>query len=146
MATNIPFFRGQNVVLKLFQDNKPIYIAAKNWNVEENATEIQDGVNGEDRDRLDKVTNFYSGSVDIFQTDQAVLATYMEAQDADDAAILPKQQRGAVQIKHRDGTKAAWQLKEMKIGPFGKAMTSRQDAVMLNLKFRFRYYKQIKAI
>lgn len=146
MAANIPFFRGQNVVFKLYQDNKPVYIAAKVWDVEENATEVADGVNGEDRDRLDKVVNFYSVSIDIFQTDQSVVQAYLDAVAADDAAQLPKKQTGAIQIKHRDGSRAAYLLQEMKVGPMKLSNQSRQEAVMLNLKIRFRYLKPVKSI
>ncbi len=146
MAANIPFFRGQNVVLKFYQDNKPVYIAAKNWDVEENATEVADGVNGEYRDRLDKVTNYYTANVDIFQTDQEVVAAYLASQDADDTNQLPKRQTGAVQIKHRDGTRASYLLQEMKAGPMKLSNSSRQEAVMLNLKLRFRFYKPVPSI
>ena len=146
MATNIPFFRGQNVVLKFFQEGKPVYLAAKNWDVEENATEVAEGVNGEHRDRLDKVTNYYTASVDVYQTDQEVVEAYMAAQDADDNNLLPKKQTGAIQINHRDGTRAAYLLQEMKVGPMKLTNSSRSDAVMLNLKMRFRFYKRIPSI
>ncbi len=146
MASNIPFFRGQNVVLKFYQNNKPVYLAAKNWDVEENATENADGVNGENRDRLDKVTNYYTATVDIFQTDQEAMAAYIAAQDADDNNQLPLKQTAAVQIKHRDGTRAAYLLQEVKVGPMKISNSSRQEAVMLNLKMRFRYYKPVPAI
>ena len=146
MATNIPFFRGQNVVFKFYQDNKPVYIAAKNWEVEENATEIADGVNGENRDRLDKVTNYYTASLDIFQTDQEVMEAYLAAQQADDDNQLPKRQTAAVQITHRDGTRAAYLMTEVKAGPMKVTNSSRQEAVMLNLKLRFRFYKAVPSI
>lgn len=146
MASNIPFFRGQNVTLKFYQDNKPVYLAAKNWDVEENATENNDGVNGEDRDRLDKVTNYYTASVDIFQSDQAVMDAYMAAQATDDAAGIPNKQTAAIQIRHRDGTRAAYVLQEVKAGPMKQSMTGRAEAVMMNLKLRFRYYKAVPSI
>jgi len=143
---NTPFFRGANVVLKFYHDNRPVYIAAKNWDVEENATEAQDDVNGEDRSRLDKVTNFFSATVDIFQSDQEFMEAYMAAQAEDDAANLPKKQTAAIQIKHRDGTRAAYLLQEVKAGPIKVSNSSRQEAVMLNLKLRFRYWKPVKSI
>lgn len=143
---SIPFFRGQNVVIRLYQQNKPVYLAAKNWDVEENATEIADGVNGEHRDRLDKVTNYFQGSVDIFQTDQEQMKAYIAAQDADDANQLPLKQTMAVQITHRDGTRAAYLMQGVKLGPFKTGMTSRQDAIMLNLKFRFQFWKPIQTL
>jgi hypothetical protein len=146
VATNIPFFRGQNCVLRLYQDNKPIYIATKNFDVEENVTEVADGVNGEHRDRLDKVTNYYTANVDIFQTDQEVVERYMEQQDNDDANGLPLKQTGAIMINHRDGTRASYLLQEMIIGPMKLTNSSRQEAVMLNLKLRFRYLKKVPSI
>ena len=146
MAANIPFFRGQNVTLKVFQDGKPFYIAAKNWDVEENAAEIAEGVNGENRDRLDKVTNYYTANVDIFQTDQSVMDKIIDAQNQDDSNGLPLKQTAAISINHRDGTKAAYILQECKFGPWKTTNSSRQDAVMLNLKIRFRFYKPIQAI
>ena len=145
MSSNIPFFRGQNVRLKFYQSGAPVYLAAKNWSVEENAAEIADGVNGEDRDRLDKVTNFYSASVDVFQTDQEVMQAIIDAQTTDDVAGLPLKQTASIQIRHRDGTKAAYLLKEVKAGPFTTAMTSRQDAVMVTLKLRFRYFAPVQS-
>lgn len=143
---NIPHFRGQNAVLKLFQENRPVYLQCKNWDIEENATEIAEGVNGEKRDRLDKVTNYFSATCDVFQTDQEVLERYMEANAADDAVQLPLKQNGAVQIEHRDGTRAAYLLVGMKVGPFKMSNSGRADAVMLNLKLRFQDMKRIPSI
>ena len=146
MAANIPFFRGKDVVFKFYQDGKPVYLAAKNWDVDENATENADGVNGEDRDRLDKVTNYFTASLDVFQADVNAINTYIAAQDADDQSLLPLKQSGAVQIRMRDGTRAAYLLQEMKMGPCKLSMSSRQEAVMWNVKLRFRYFKQVPSI
>lgn len=146
MAKNaIPFFRGQDVVLKVYQNNAPIYLAAKNWTVEENATEINEGVNGEPRDRLDKVTNYYSGSVDVYQTDQEVMQACIDNQVPDDNSSLPLPQAGAVQIRHRDGTRAAYKMTGMKLGPWSENQSGRDQAVMLTLKFRFQYWSAVQS-
>lgn len=146
MASNAPFFRGQNVVLKFYQDNKPVYLQATNWDVEENATEVADGINGEKRDRLDKVTNFYSATVDVNQNDQEVLEAILKAQDEDDAANLPLKQVAGIQIEHRDGTRAAYILTGVKAGPFKMTMSGRSEAVKLNLKMRFQNFKKVPSI
>ncbi len=146
MSSGIPFVRGQNCTFKIYQDNRPVYIASKTFDVDENATDVADGVNGENRDRLDKVTNFYTAKLTIFQTDQSVVQAYMDAQEADDNAQLPKKQTGAIQINHRDGTRAAYVLQEMKIGPMKVSNQSRHDAYMLDLTVRFRYFKEIPSI
>lgn len=146
MASNIPFTRGQNVILRLYQDGKSVYIAAKNWKVEENATEAADGVNGEIRDRLDKVTNYYTATVDIYQADAELMNAIIDAQDADDAQGLPLKQTAAVLKSHRDGTKSAYLMQEAKFGPWTDDAPGRAENIMLNLKLRFRFWKKVPSI
>jgi hypothetical protein len=142
---SIPFFRGKDCILKLYQDSQPVYITAKNWNVEENAVEAADDVNGENRSRLDKVTNFYSATVDVYQADVSVIDKIMEAQGPDDDATLPLKQTGAIFIKMRDGTRAVYILKGMKIGPWTMNFSGRTENVMLNLKLRFQFFEKAQS-
>lgn len=142
---NIPFLRGENVVIKLYQNGNPVVLLAKNWNVSQEATEVSEGVNGEDRDRLDLVTNSFSGSVDVYQEDADVIQAIIDNQKNEDAGALPLVQAGAVQKRYRDGTKRAYVMRELKMGPFNETMTSRQDSVMINVKFRFRYYEPVQS-
>lgn len=142
----IPFVRGRDAVFKLYQQNKPIYLPCKTWDIDENATENADGVNGEDRDRLDKVTNYFTCKLEVFQQDQSLILAYMAAQNQDDASLLPLVQTGAIQIRQRDGTRAAYLLEEMKIGPLKETLSSRQEVVMLSLTVRFRYWKPVPSI
>lgn len=144
--SNGPNIRGRDVKMKMFQDGKPILIDAKNFDIEENATETNDGVCGEDRDRLDKVTNFYSGSVDIYQQDQHVMAKVIEAQDVDDAADAPLTQYATFIFKNRDGTRTVYKLSECKFGPFKDSASGRGDNVMLNMKIRGRYWSLGKSV
>lgn len=147
MAGTDPFIRGENVQLRFYQQKggalKPVYIAAKNWKVSENATEVNDGVNGEDRDRLDKVTNYYEITFDIFLPDMEFLDAYMEAQAAMDNNEFPLKQSFAVLIKTPRGN-YAYQCQEAMVGPWDKSMSSRSDGVMQSLKARCRYYKPLK--
>ena len=146
MASSVPFIRGQNSVLKVYQDGKPVYLACKTWDIDENAAEIADGVNGEYRDRLDLVVNYFSISTDIFQSDQAVMDMIIAAQEVDDAAGLPLKQIAAIQLQQRDGTRAAYLLQECKFGPFKTTNSSRSDAYMINLKIRARFMKRVPTI
>jgi len=144
--SSIPFTRGQNVPLRLFQDGKPIYVSTKNFKVEENATEAADPVNGEIRDRLDKVTNYYSFSCEIYENDTAIMDAYMDAQDANDAQGLPLSQSAAVQKKMRDGTRKAYAMQECCFGPWDYAPGERSATSMTNLKGRFRWWKSLPSI
>lgn len=138
---SVPFFRGQNVVLRLLSDGKSVTLLAKNWTVKEEAAEISDGVNGENRDRLDLVVNSYTATFSVFQTDQEVMQALIDQQDQNDANGLPFKQSGMVIINHRDGTRAKYLLLEGILGPFTVNMSSRQEAVMLDCSLRFRYWK-----
>jgi hypothetical protein len=142
-ATNVAFFRGQDVVLRFYQNNAQVLLPAKNWSVEQNAAEINEGVNGEYRDRLDLVTNFYSGSVDIYQADQKTMDSIIAAQAPYDNSTFPLTQYAAVLIRQRDGVTAGYALREAVFGPWNMNMSSRQDPVMLNIKFRFRFYEKL---
>ncbi len=139
------FYRGENVVFKFYQNGRPVFIAAKNWSVDQNATEVADGVGGENRDRLDIVTNYFSASCDVFQNDQALMQAILDSQTAHDAAGLPLKQSAAIQIRHRNGTKATYLLKEVCAGPWGQNMSSRSEAVMLNLKMRFTKFEPVQS-
>jgi hypothetical protein len=146
MADSIPFIRGQNVKLRFYQNGRPIYIPVKNWKVSENAAEVADGVNGEKRDRLDKVTNYYEVTFDVYQENEDFMSTIMAAQEVDDAAGLPVKQTFAVQKEIRDGTKLAYICTEGKLGPWEESMTSRADANMIGCKARFRFWRRVPSI
>lgn len=146
MSSNAKFFKGENVALKMYQSGKPVTVLGKNFDIEESATEMNDGVNGENRDRLDKVTNYYNISVDLYQNDQEQMEAIIAAQDVDDAAGFALPQSCAVQIQQRDGTRAAYLLQECKFGPFKWASGGRDENTMLNLKIRARYVKKVQAI
>jgi len=143
---NFPATRGKDCTMKLYSNGSPIFISAKNWSVEQNAAEIADDVNGEARSRLDLITNYFSASVDIYQSDELVMQALMDQQDNDDAAAAPFVQTASIRIRHRDGTKAAYILQDVKFGPWSTSVGGRTEANMLSLKLRFTQYKPVKAL
>lgn len=146
MSASIPFVRGSNSTFKVYFNNRPLYLPCKVWNVDESATEHADGVNGEDRDRLDKTTNFFDTQLELFQSDMTVMQSYLDAIAADDAQGLPTVQTCALRLKLRDGTSANFILKECKVGPMKLASSGRADPIMLSLKVRSRYFVPVPSI
>ncbi len=144
--TNIPFTRGKDCTMKVYQDGKPYYVAVKSWSVEQNATEVQDDVNGEDRSRLDLITNFFSASMEIYQSDETIMQAMIDQQTNDDAASTPLAQSASIRVRHRDGTKAAYRLENAKFGPWTTNVGGRTEANMLSLKMRFTQWKKVKTI
>jgi len=146
MAANVKFIRGQNVTLRFYQNGTTKYVAAKNWDIEANGTEVNEGVNGENRDRLDYILNGYTGSFDAYQSDMELMKAIIDQQQAEDDQGPPVIQTFAVQIVLRDGTRKAYLLQEAVVGPFKQSMSTRADPFMLNVKFRCRYMKEIQTI
>lgn len=140
---NIPFTRGKNVQMKLYNDGNPVIIAGKNWTIEQNAVEVADDVNGEIRSRLDLVTNFFSGTVDIYESDEAVMTEIMKQQANDDAFATPLTQSASIRKRHNDGSKAAYRCVGMVWGPWTSASPGRTEANMLTLKFRFTDWERV---
>lgn len=147
MAFNDPNVRGENAKLRMFQQEngaiKPVIVPIKNWKVTENATEIAEGVQGENRDRLDKVTNYYDVTFDVYVNDATFINTYILAQDALDSNEIPLKQLFSVQFDMVGGGRAAWAMQEAIVGPIDLGMTSRQDPLMVNVKARCRYMKPV---
>lgn len=145
MATpnNIPFTRGKNVQLKLYNDGRPVVIDGKNWSVEQNAVEVADDVNGEDRSRLDIVTNYFSGTVDIYESDETLMNEIMAQQDNQDAFGAPLKQSASIRKRHNDGTKAAYRCSNMVWGPWTSSAPGRTEANMITLKFRFTRWEAV---
>ena len=140
---NFPFTRGKNVSFKLFSDGNPHIIPGKNWNVEQNATEVVDDVNGEIRSRLDIITNYFSAAVDIFEADEDIMSMLMAQQANDDAYAAPLEQSCSLRVRHNDGTKAAYRLKGAVFGPWNRTMSGRTEANMINLKIRFTDWERV---
>ena len=81
--------------------------------------------------------NYFSASVDVNQSDQEVLSALIAEQDNEDATSLPLDHQAAILIRQRDGTKAAYLLKDCVVGPWNMAMSGRADPVKLSIKMRF---------
>ena len=147
MSFNDPNVRGENAKLRCFQQLngsiKPVIVPIKNWKITENATEIAEGVQGENRDRLDKVTNYYEITFDVYKNDATFLNTYILAQEELDANNVPLKQLFSVQFDMVGGGRAAYSLQEAVVGPIDIGMTGRQDPIMISVKARCRFMKPI---
>lgn len=141
----VPFLRGTKAVIRVFMNTKELVINAKNWTISENAEEISDPVGGEDRDRLDIVTNSYELKFSLYQSDLTVLNALIADRDNDDAAVAPLVKQGGLRMKLSDGTRNAYMFTEMVRKPWTLNMGSRTEAVMVESGFRFRNFKSVQA-
>lgn len=142
---DVPFIRGQESVFKIFLDGEEIVLNAKSWNAKANVTKIADGVNGEDRDRLDRCVNYFEITVDCFQRDTKLLEAALKDIANDDTAVTPLDKGGGIRIKVRDGSRKAFLCKEIIWDDFDIVASGRADRTMAKLNFRCRYFEAVRS-
>lgn len=142
----VPGMTGRNATLVVFQDNAKLNLPCKTWNIKPNVTKHADGVNGENRDRLDVTLNYYEGTFEMYTTDLEVLTKHLEAQAVRDDFTLPLDQKGAVRFNLNDGTRKSFVLLGMVIDDFDAKNGGRNEKFMVTQSFRFTDLKDSKAV
>ena len=61
------FVSGKNTTFKAYWNAQVWTLAVKSWSIEEVAVEAEDGVNGEQRDRLQKITKYFKCTFDCWE-------------------------------------------------------------------------------
>jgi len=142
---DLPFLRGQQVVLRFFSGSSEVVLNAKNFKVTPNVTKIADPVCGEDRDRLDTVVNSFDFTADCYTRDLAILDAWLAKVVVDDAGVAPSAIGAGVRCAPRDGTRKAYVASDVAWDSVDTNVAGRTDRVMQSVTFRSRYYKPAKA-
>lgn len=140
------FLKGINSVFKFYLDGSEIVLNCKSWDCKVNVTKISDGVNGEDRDRLDRVVNYFEITADCFQRNMDILQAALKDIQNDDSVVPPLDKAGGIRMKIYDGSKKAYLCKEMVWDDFSMNASGRADRTMMKLTMRFRYFTEVKSI
>jgi len=140
---NVPTFSGKDSVFRLFSNGIEIVLLAKTWELGPNCTNVNDGVNGEDRDRLQTITNYYEGTLTCFQNDLKALNALLSNTANNDAEALPFDQAFVASFKIIGGPKNNFIGKEMTIDNWRENQGGRTERVMLTIPFRCRYFDPI---
>lgn len=135
-----PFASGKNHKLVFILNDDKVTLFPRTWNVKENATISADPVNGEDRDRLQKVVNFYEMSVNAYvDTFKPLDALIANSKHLD--LLTGAQPAGiAMMIYPNDGTKALYQGRELSIDDWEYNPGERATRAMMTIPIRFRYF------
>lgn len=141
---NKPFVRGKDATLRLFFDGKPYLFDVQNWRLGRNATVINDDVCGEDRSRLDSVTNFYSLTVRVLYSTAEQLKMLLKDQENDDAGAVPLDKQVAGVLREKGGGRAAFRLTNVVLDDWDIGAEGRADAVSINLPLRCQYVDEVK--
>jgi hypothetical protein len=123
-------------------------VLVKSWRVQEQAVEAADGVNGEQRDRLQKITQFYKAMFDCYDSgNENTLSNLIQNQSNEDAQLPDLPVAGGLLFTFRGnrGIRQAFTLKNGTLGPLDMNMGGRTSALNHALSYRFQYFTQIPA-
>ena len=141
---DIPFLVGAKATFRFYMQNAAGNLQeqrayAKTWRVKRNVTQIQDSVGGEDRDRLQAVTNFYELTAELHMRDAGFWRALTGYVLNTDAGLTPFQIAGGLKLFIADGSNAAFVLREMVVDGEEVSQAGRDRTMMMTLPARFRY-------
>lgn len=137
------FMNGKGAFLSLFVgDDKFPPVEAESWDLEEVAEEINDGVNGEDRERLDHEIKHYKLSITCFNSTSDKLKKILKYNEDQDAQ---NQQAVDFGLKLRDkaGKADLFSLTECDIANWKWASGGQTARQKLTIPVRGRYFKKL---
>lgn len=144
MAT--PFMKGKTAFVRFLLDGEKVEVTVKSWEIECVGEEIADGVNGEDRDRIDYEINYFRISLELFKENPTLLKKLMANQANDDAGALPLAKGAGFVLKSQDGSKLGLKAEEMTIDNWKLASSGRTDRLMTTLPLRARYVSEVAGL
>lgn len=145
MATT-PFFSGKDAVMRLFINGAEVILNLDTWDAGPNVTKAADGVNGEDRDRLQTIMNYFELTSKGWMDKAAQIPAVMNYISNNDAQVQPLDAAVALSFKILDGSKLAFVAKEVTIDDWKITQGGRTTRVNFSLNMRARYFDPIPTL
>lgn len=122
----------------------PWKILARSIRVQEQATMVSDGVCGELRNRLMKVTNEYNVDVECFDdgSSSSLLTNWVLVQQNDDDYNPQLPMSGGLVFRYLDGSAGAFTFNGCSMGPLDYNIAGRTDRAMGHVTFRCQYFNK----
>lgn len=146
MSAPTPFFKGKDVTLIFLRDSKKVEFKSKSIEVTKNTTDSNDGVNGEDRDRLQSVTNFFEIQIEAWMEDLSELQMLLDEDAQLDTRTQPVEKGVGMLVRPNNGTRFAAEAQQVTIGGWGWSVPGRTENSMLKVPIRARYFKSVPAV
>lgn len=142
------FISGKHSVARVYLNNQPWNIKVKSTKVQEMAAVIEDNVNGENRARLQKLTNFFHVTHVIYDDGNSsqILQNYLINQANEDANNPALALNGGLLFKYLDGTKGGYTMRGCSLDPFDLDIGGRTERVMHTVSYRAQYFELVPAV
>src|ERR1017187_6498301 len=102
-----PFLRGLAAKVRIYVLNQPKVLNIKSWAIKEVVVDVKDDVGGENRARVDVVTEYYDFTCECYDDSQAsVLEPALIGNANDDAFNPPIAVASGLRFEYRNGGQA----------------------------------------
>lgn len=142
----IPFWKGKDVNLLVTFIGEKLLIDHVDLEITREGEEIQDDICGEDRSRLDFVTDYFGVVINAKQQKTDLIKAFVAEQKSRDAREIPKGSAIGILIKPNDATLAAFQCREYILGKWKFGYSSRKERNKVSLPGRCRYIDPVPTI
>ncbi len=139
------FTSGKDVLATYRQNNVPVEFRMQSLDIEENAEEVMDQVNGEDRGRPQLITDGFTATIKAYVPDLLLLDAWLQDIANNDLRLAPFAKSLGVRWRLLDGTRVAYVMKEITRSPFQISAGGRKERVMHTFKLRARYFTSVQA-
>ena len=151
MGVPQPFLSGKDAKFRLYMDDGTgklgeVILTAKTWSFKKNVTKTADGVDGEDRDRLGVITNYFEMTASCMTTSADQVEAFILDQANDDAQATPLDKAGRIRLKVIGGKAKNFLLSELVMDDFDLGQGDRAERLMVNISLRFRYFTKTKSV
>lgn len=124
----------------------PWLIKVKSTRIQEVAVEVADGVCGELRDRLQKITNFYRVTHVCFDDGQSsILENWIANQQNEDNLLPQLQLGGGILFRYLTGGAAAFTLNGCTMGPVDYDISGRTERNLATIMYRCTTFSKTAA-
>ena len=141
-----PFWSGKDSRLVVFFGDEQVIFDIISWSVKRVGVKAADPICGEDRDRMQFITNNFDVNIEAKQQKLDALKALMEDQDNDDARALPTEKSVGFLILPNDGTQAGFQAEKFTVDDWELAIASRTDRNALTVPGRCQYFKPLPTL
>jgi hypothetical protein len=146
------FISGKHVTTRIYiatlagAGPTPWNISIKSTRVQEVAEEAADGVCGENRDRLQKITNYYRVTQECYDNTEAkLLTTWLTNQKNEDAVLPQLAMAGGMLFKFLDTSAIAFTMTNCTLGPLDYNISGRTARNMATVMYRCQYFNPASA-
>ena len=117
----------------------------KSTKVEEVAELAADGVNGETRDRLQKITKYYNVTHEVYDDGQssALLKTWLANQANEDAGAPQLPFAGGLRFNYLDGTAGGFTMTGCNLGPLSYSTNERTSRTGGTVAYRCQTFATV---